>query len=86
MAKDGMPIDEEFYEYRNPVTGQRKVFLRKRHDIIRSPRLRAYDDCMKRAMEGRRFRTGDAAADERAVHEAFRAAVQQCKDEASTVH
>lgn len=80
MAKDSMPLpDEEFYTYHNPITGQEKVFLRNRHNVIRSPRLEAYDECMREAMEGRRFRTGDAAADERAVHEAFEAAVARCK-------
>lgn len=80
MAKEGIPLpDEEYYTYHNPVTGEEKLFLRKRHDVIRSPRLEAYDECIREAMEGRRFRTGDTEADEQAVHEAFQAAVVRCK-------
>lgn len=81
MAKEGFPLmqDEEFYEYHNPVTGQEKIFLRKRHDVIRSPRLEAFDACMHDALAGRRYQDGNARADEIAVHEAFTAAVERCK-------
>lgn len=71
-------IDEEPYLRRDPVTGQEKLFFRKRHDTIHSPRLQAYDRCMADQLRGHRYRGHGAAADEAAVREALRQAAQYC--------
>lgn len=80
MAKDNEAamINEEPYLRRDPVTGQEKLFFRKRHDTIRSPRLQAFDRCMSGRLRGRRYDGHGAAADEAAVRQAMREAAQYC--------
>jgi hypothetical protein len=80
MAKEGYPLDEEYElgHYRNPVTGSTEVIVRKRHNLTRSPRLEFFRQCVAQRMEGRRFRTGNPAEDEREVREAFAEAAHQC--------
>lgn len=81
MAKDNdaAMIAEEPYWRRDPVTGQEKLFFRKRHDTIRSPRLQAYDRCMADQLRGHRYRGHGAAMDETAVREALRQSARYCQ-------
>jgi hypothetical protein len=67
MAKQGIDL-ADVYE---PYVEHGKVFLRKRHDHL-SPAHRRYDDCVRRAMKGRRY------ADAQAVRTAFRESAQDC--------
>ena len=78
MAKDNEAylVSEEPYVRRDPVTGQEKLFFRKRHNTIRSPRLQEYDRCMAGQLRGRRYRGHGSAADEAAARQALRQAVQ----------
>jgi len=80
MAKDNEAtmINEEPYMRRDPITGQEKLFFRKRRDTIRSPRLQAYDRCMADQLRGHRYHGQGSAADETAVREALRQAAQYC--------
>lgn len=80
MAKENEAamINEEPYMRRDPVTGQEKLFFRKRHDMIRSPRLQQYDRCMADRLRGHRYRGQGSAADEAAVRQAMREAAQYC--------
>lgn len=78
MAKEGIPIDLEPYMRRDPVTGQEKIFFRKRHDIVRSPKLLKYDACMSERLRGKRYRGHGAQADTEAVREALREAAHYC--------
>lgn len=81
MAERGFDLAEEYepYRYTNPVSGQHKIFFRRRHDITRSPRMAAYERCMHVELEGKHYRGGTAKEDEEAVHKAFREAVAKCK-------
>ena len=80
MAKAGDAglLDLEPYYRTDPVTGQRKLFFRVRHDIVRSPRLQRYDACMAEQLRGHRYRGHGAAADEAAVRQAMREAAKYC--------
>lgn len=87
MAKEneGYLINEEPYLRRDPITGQEKLFFRKRHDTIHSPRLQAYDRCMAGQLRGKRYRGQGSAADEAAVREALRQAAQYCAVHATLI-
>jgi hypothetical protein len=71
-------LDEELTEHRNPAGGPEEVYLRRRHNRIRSPRLAAMLECVGEHTRGRRFRGMGAAADERAVHQALAEASREC--------
>lgn len=81
MAKEGFELAEEMepYQYTNPVTGQHKIFFRKRHDVTHSLRLAAFERCMHVELEGKHYRGDGPKLDEEHVHEAFREAVAKCK-------
>jgi len=68
----------EPYCRRDPVTGAQKCFVRRRHDVIHSPRLKAYHACIAEALAGRHYRGGGAAADTAAVRAALREAAHVC--------
>lgn len=70
--------DLNLAELWEPVERDGRVYIRVRRDITRSPRVRAFRDCVGDATRGRRYRTGDAATDEAEVRSAFRQAVQEC--------
>ena len=76
MAKEGYSPDYEPY-----MRGQ-KVFVRVRHNRIRSPRLEGFLSCMHSQMEGRRFRTGSAREDTEEVRAAFTQASHLCSAQA----
>ena len=78
MSKDGIDLNEELYEYRNPVTHQVTLHFRKRHNHIRSPRLKAYDACIAEAMTGVRARGGTPAEDMEAIRQDLRASARRC--------
>ncbi|MCY0865920.1 MAG: hypothetical protein OWQ57_13300 [Sulfobacillus sp.] len=78
-ANEANLLDLEPYLRRDPVTGQEKLYFRKRHDIVRSPRLQAYDQCMSEQLRGKRYREHGAQADTEAVRQALRQAAQYCK-------
>jgi hypothetical protein len=82
MMPDTIPLGFEFALHTDPVTGEKEVILRRRHNITRSPRLMAFRSCVRQHMEGRRFRTGDPVLDTVEVREAFAKAAHECAREA----
>jgi len=74
-------LDEELTEHRNPATGREEVYLRQRHNEIRSPRLKAMLACVSRETRGKHFRGYGPVADERMVHEALARASRLCSAE-----
>ncbi len=74
----GDMLDEELTEHRNPAGGPEEVYLRRRHNRIRSPRLAAMLECVSEQTRGRHYRGHGAAMDERMVHEALAAASRTC--------
>lgn len=85
MAKENEAylINEEPCLRRDPITGQEKLFFRKRHNTIHSPRLQAYDRCMADQLRGHRYRGQGSVVDEAAVREALRQAAQYCSQHAT---
>ena len=53
-------------------------YWRRRHNAVRSPRLRAFDTCVGLMTRGRRYRGQGAEVDEFEVREALREASREC--------
>lgn len=68
----------EVARYTNPVSHRTHLILRRRHDRVHSQRLLHYRSCMHQELEGRHYRGGTPAQDERAVRHAFREAAHTC--------
>ena len=68
----------EPYCRHDPVTHKIHCYLRRRHDIIRSPRLEAFDRCMHSELEGHHYRGHGAREDSILVREAFSHAAHDC--------
>lgn len=81
MAKEGIgsfSSMEEVYCRHDPVSGRVKCFFRKRHDVIRSPRLLGFDACMHEHLEGHHYRGHGAREDSILVRQAFTRASHEC--------
>lgn len=80
MADNGLQLSQIW----EPYTRNGKVYVRSRHNLTSSPRVEFVRRCMHDRLAGRRFRTGNAADDERMVRDAFRTAAHECarQDEA----
>lgn len=74
-------LGEELTEHRNAETGREEIYLRSRHNHIRSPRLAAQLECVSRLTRGRHFRGHGPAIDEEMVHEALAEASKKCSRE-----
>ena len=66
------------YVRRDPATGRRRVYWRRRHDVTRSPTLRAFHACIAARLRGRQHRTGDPRRDSLMVRQALTEASQAC--------
>jgi hypothetical protein len=78
MAKAGISIGFHAYSRRDPVSGETKTWLRSAHSRQSSPRLKHFQACVRRNMEGKSFRGGDHSANARAVRTTFAAAARNC--------
>lgn len=78
MAKAGFTIPQEFWEHRDPVSGETKTFMRNSHARQSSPRLIKFKKCVADRMRGQNFRSGDAKQDSQAVRKAFTEAARSC--------
>lgn len=80
MSKIDIAAEWEPVQRRSPRGGT-EIYWRVRHDTVRSPRLAAYDACVRDALGGHTYRDGSAARDEAAVHAALTAAARRCSQE-----
>lgn len=80
MDEAGLLAAEGFQPYmrRDPVTGRRRVYWRRRHDVTRSPTLRAFHACVAERLRGRQYRTGDARRASLMVRQALSEASKAC--------
>lgn len=79
MAKAGFTIPEEFYEHRDPVSGQTKTFLRNTHSRQSSPRVIAHKKCVAERMRGFKASGSNARERSQSVRAAFTAATEGCR-------
>lgn len=79
MAKAGFQIPQEFFEHRDPVSGETKTFMRNSHARQSSPRLIAHKKCVADRMRG--FKASGATPKERSmsIRAALSAASKACQ-------
>jgi hypothetical protein len=78
MAKAGISLEFEPYSRRDPVSGATKTFIRNKHARQSSRRLKALQACVRDGMMGFTARSGDHAANARAVRERLAATARAC--------
>jgi len=78
MAKAGISLDFEAYSRRDPVNGATKTFLRNKHARQSSPRLKAFQRCVRQQLEGHTYRGGDPATNSAQVRAGLSAAARSC--------
>lgn len=78
MAKAGFEIPQEFWEHRDPVSGQVKTFMRNSHARQSSPRLEAFKKCVAEGMRGTSARGGNAREDSVAIRDRFTQVAKSC--------
>lgn len=61
-----------------PYHHEGRWYVRQRHNVVHSPRLRAFDACIGDLTRGRRYRGRGARSDELDVHTALREAAREC--------
>lgn len=80
-----MPIDvpDEFEPYvrTDPASGRREIVFRRKHNLLRSARRVAFNQCVGDQLRGHRYRTGDPRRDALLVRQAMREAAHRCARE-----
>lgn len=79
MAKAGYPLGQEVYMRRDPLTGEQKSFTRNDHSRQSSQRLKSFQKCMRRTLEGQTYSGSTTQERVRAQRAAFTRAAESCR-------
>lgn len=71
-------LDFEPYTRRDPVSGVSQTLIRNKHSHQSSPRLLAFQKCVRRNLEGHTARGGDARANSVAIRSGLAGAARAC--------